>query len=412
MSGFTVAEKILLHVSRYDLLNEDRFNITWDLTQDGIASSLRISRAHSSLELKKLKERGKVIENQGHIKGCRVKRRSYHLTPAGMDEAKRLRALAEKEGIDIMPMLDMRRCDPRALWDSVEEENKDALGLACVMRRPVPRGDLPETSRQVMPVDVNGMTALSDTVRKNIMSVAGSERVREWNSAAADYWLDRGDIRERLYHLIHADRIHDACRLIMNERERILYNIDDDLSSILSELDNIPEKYVADVMPVKITVALRAGDLLNSAAMIAALNGKDRELGLLCSADLEMRKGNDRIALSLITEIGRTGRFDVDLRIADTLGRLGRRAEALDLLMSMKDSLIRSGTVDGLDRIYIQMAGVSVASDDNDSSINYLTKALGVSGDAEKKRIYSMLASSYDAIGMSSKAEEYLARSR
>lgn len=412
MSGFTIGEKILLHMSRYELLKEDPFSITWDLTQDGIASSLRITRAHSSLVLKKLRESGKILEEQNHVNGFRTKRKSYRLTPAGMEEAKRLKDIAEKEGIDIAPMLDMKRCDPHALWDSVEEEDRDVLGLACVMRRPVHRSSLPETSRPVMPADVNGMIMLNDIVKKKVVSVADAERVRGWHSAAADYWLDRDEVRERLYHLICADRMRDVCRLIVNEKERLLYDIDDDLSSILSKLNDIPEKNVADVMPVKITVALRSGDLRSSVEMIDILKEKDMELGLLYSADLEIEKGNSSAALSMITSIGRTARFDVDLRIAGALGRLGRTAEALDMLTEMKDDLVRSGTVDGLDRVYILMADISSASNDNDSSINYLTKALGVSNDTEKKRIYSLLASSYSAIGMSKKAEECLARSQ
>ncbi|MDR0791414.1 MAG: hypothetical protein LBE47_02620 [Methanomassiliicoccaceae archaeon] len=411
MGRLTIADRIILHMSRYELLNGDGYNTSWDLTQDGIAASLRISRAHSSIELKKLRAKDRIIENQSHIKGGKMKRKSYHLTPLGMEDAKRLKSFAEKEGIDIMPMLDLKRCDPNTLWDSVNEEERNALGLACVFRCSIPRADIPSTSKPIIPADINGMIILSDTVKDNVLTVAEPDMVNEWHSAAADYWLDNDDMQERLYHLICAGRKKDACRLVINERNALLDNINDDLWDILSKLD-VPKKYTIDVLPVMITVALDTDDLDTAGSMISVIKEMDRELGLLYSADLEMKKGDHSKALAIIRSIGRTDRFDVNLRLAGALGHLGSGKEALDMLISMKDALLSSGTVDGLDRIYIQMADVSSATRDDDSSIGYLTKALGVTTDNGRKRIYGLLASSYNAIGMSEKAAECSFRSR
>jgi len=412
MTRLTIAERIVLHLSRYDMMDNDHnFNIPWDLTQDGIASSLRITRAHSSIELKKLRERGKVVERQTHIKGGGVRRKSYMLTIAGMDEAKRLRGFADKEGIDIMPMLDMKRCDPRTIWDSVCEEGRDVLGIACVLRCPIPRADLPETERSIIPVDVNGMTALSDLVKRNVLSAASDEDIRNWHSAASDYWLDRNDMQERLYHLVCAGRTKDACRLVSGEKEKLLHNINDDLCDTLSMID-VPERHIVDVMPVKITVAIESGELEMSETMIDILRERDEELGLLYSADLAMKKGDHSGALALIRSIGRTDRIDVNLRMAGALGSLGYRKDAMAILDGMKNKIISSGNVDGLDRVYMQMADVCAASGDHDSSVSYLTKALGVSADDVKKKVYALLAASYGSLGMENKSRECLARAR
>ncbi|MCL2786525.1 MAG: hypothetical protein FWD81_04820 [Methanomassiliicoccaceae archaeon] len=406
MSRLTISDRVVLHLSRYELLSEDEFNAAWDLTQDGIAASLRISRAHSSLELKKLKEKGKITEYQSHFKGGKVKRRAYRLTQTGMEYARHLKESAEEEGIDIMPMLDMKRCDPKKLWESVGEENLDALGLACILRCSVPRTDLPETSKPVIPADVNGMTLLSDIVKRNVVSVADEERRREWHSAAADYWLDRDNVRERLYHLVGAGRSKDACRLVAAEKDMLTTDIDGDLVNILAKLDDIPEKYATEVLPVKISASVWSGDLKAAGPMIASLTEMDRDIGVLYSADLETRKGNRSGALDIIRSIDAADRFEVVLGKAGVLGRLGMAKEALDLLMDVKESLVRAGSVDGLDRVYIQMADVSAANGDDDSSVNYLTKALGVTNDIGRRRIYRMLAVSYGAIGMTSKAKE------
>ncbi|MCL2712123.1 MAG: tetratricopeptide repeat protein [Methanomassiliicoccaceae archaeon] len=411
MTALTIAERIMLHLSRYELADESEFNINWDLTQDGIASSLRISRAHGSIELKKLKESGKIDERHGHVKGGKARKKSYHLTPVGMDQAKRIKVYAEKEGIDIMPLLDLKRCDPCKLWSSVDEEHRDALGLACVLRCSVPRTDLPDAPKNVIPSDMNGMTSLSDVVKKNVLGVADPERIRGWHSTAADLWLDKNNVRERLYHLICAERVKDACRLIMNEKETLLNDVDDDISSVLSKLNDIPERYFIDVISVKITGAVKACDTVSAKTMIALLKEKNEELGLLYSADLEMRKGNNLDALDIIRGMKITNTFETDIRAACALGRLGKQKEATDILMRMKERMIASGTVDGLDRVYMQMADVAAASGDHDSSIRYLTKALSVTTESGRRKVYGLLSISYDATGMKEKAAECFARS-
>jgi len=412
MKNLTIADRIVLHLSKYELLSDDEFNATWDITQDGIAASLRISRAHSSLELKKLKEKERIYERQSHFKGARVKRRSYLLTGEGMEYAKHLKKAAEKDGIDIMPMLDMKRCDPGKLRESVGEEDFDVLGLVSVIRRPIPRADLPGTDGPVLPSDTHGMTVLSDIAKKNIISVADEERRKKWHSAAADYWLDHCDMRERLYHLVNSGRSKDACRLIVNEKERLLNGIDKDLVNILGKLSDIPCKHITDVLPVKITVSLLSGDLKAAELLIAVLSERDKELGLLYSADLEMRKGNHKKALEIVNSIERTDDLEVNLRAASALGHLGRTKEAIAILMRMKEHIVTSGEVNGLDRVYMHMADISSAGNDNESAINYLTKALGVSDDTGRKKVYDMLTSLYNAIGMSAKAEECSLKAR
>lgn len=59
MSGLTVGERIILYVGRYQK-HKDSFDVPFDVSQDGIAGSLGISRAHAAIELKKLRECGDV----------------------------------------------------------------------------------------------------------------------------------------------------------------------------------------------------------------------------------------------------------------------------------------------------------------------------------------------------------------
>jgi hypothetical protein len=117
--------------------------------------------------------------------------------------------------------------------------------------------------------------------------------------------------------------------------------VNDDLFDILTKLEDIPEKHVLDVLPVKITVAVESGDLDAAATMIDALKERDEELGLLYSADAEMKRGDHAKALSIIRSVGITNRFEVDLRAAGAIGHLGNKKEALDLLNSMKETVVK-----------------------------------------------------------------------
>jgi tetratricopeptide (TPR) repeat protein len=293
----------------------------------------------------------------------------------------------------------------------VDEEDRDILGVACVLRCSVPRSELPETAKPVIPVDVNGMVVLSDTVKNNITSVADEELMRKWHSAAADHWLDKDDTQERLYHLVCSGRIKDACKLVANDHEKLTNNINDDLFDILAGMD-VPDRYLTGVLPVKITVALESGDTDRAEALVTALMAKDNEIGLLYSADIEMKNGNHAKALEIVKSLKDSDRFEVKLRRAEALGHLGDEKGAFRILEDMKHNTVSSGTVDGIDRIYIQMSAISAASGKYDSSVGYLLKALNVTTDDGKKRIYGLLATSYDALGADDKAKDCRVRSR
>ena len=71
----TVKQRIMLHLSRFPgYYPGDDYTIPFDLTQDGIASVVGITRAHVSIDLKKLIELDYVVGWQAHLKGSRTKR--------------------------------------------------------------------------------------------------------------------------------------------------------------------------------------------------------------------------------------------------------------------------------------------------------------------------------------------------
>ena len=138
--NLTIKERLLLHLSRFTKYTpEEIYNVPFDLTQDGIASVLGISRAHSSLELKKLRDADKAGEWLAHISKSDTKRKVYYLLPAGLADAALLRERLELEKVTVEEVLDMKRCPSGIKWESLSPKDRETFGLACTFRRPVAR---------------------------------------------------------------------------------------------------------------------------------------------------------------------------------------------------------------------------------------------------------------------------------
>jgi hypothetical protein len=271
MTDFTIGERLLLHLYRYRSLDQNEiYNIPWELTQDGIATTLCISRAHASIELKKLKNKERVVEYQAHVKGGKVKRYVYYLNPEGLKAAAEVQKKADDAGIDVKTLLDLKCQDPTMAFDSMTPEDKYALGCACAFRVPIPLTILKEHKRAIIPADASGMTVINKDVRERYLSAASSEDMRSWHSFAADEWLEnRTELREydeafrtveRTYHLLKAGRKSEACRSISNNIYDLMYIDDRDFLDALLTVTNPPEKNLIDVLALTCDIAINVSD--------------------------------------------------------------------------------------------------------------------------------------------------------
>lgn len=110
MAGeITVSERILFHLGNY-VKYEDKFEVPFDVTQDGISQACGISRAHAAIELKKLRESGVVEERLSHVRRGKARRKVYFLTQAGKPKARDVQQYVRQNGIE--PMVDVSRVTP------------------------------------------------------------------------------------------------------------------------------------------------------------------------------------------------------------------------------------------------------------------------------------------------------------
>ncbi len=97
--SLTVGEKILFHLFQ-NLKSEDKYEVPFDVTQDGIAQSCGISRAHAAIELKKLRESNQIVEKLSHVKRAKSRRKVYSLTPEGKAKAGKIVEHVRNENVE------------------------------------------------------------------------------------------------------------------------------------------------------------------------------------------------------------------------------------------------------------------------------------------------------------------------
>jgi hypothetical protein len=379
----TIRERALLHLSRFPKMNpSELYNVPFDLTQDGIASVLGISRAHASLELKKLKDIGKIDDWQAHIKGSGTRRKVYYLLPEGVREAELLRKRFESTGVTIESLLDMKRCDPEIMWENLNAKDKETFGLACVFRISISRKALPETTTGVIPADFKGDITISSDVREKYLSLVDADTLRVWHSRAADWFMDNdknNQDQERLYHLTKAGRNTEACKLILRKSEEFLQNPNEDLLMTMRDLPVIP-KYTESFYNIKARIALECGDVkdaLSCADILADFLTDDADV---IRAETYLLSGNAEKGFELSKSLfDKVPSSRTALIAAKCLFKMKKHDEASRFIESSCEVLSHNNDATTIDDILILRAGIAYDRGKTDEALSYLSKAKKVS---------------------------------
>ncbi len=257
-ASLTVGERIIFHLSQYTKF-QDSFDVPIDITQDGIAAALRISRAHAALELKKLKDSKDVAERLSHIKKGRTKRKAYFLTAQGERKAVTIKEFAQENAIDLVPLQDIRKCKGPELWAALDDKFKPVVAMSCVFRKPFRREVLPDIATSLLPVDERGMVDLPKELKEYVVSVTDPEKLKDYHSFAVDYWSHWDDLKEVLYHLVCAKRYADAEILVFHNAKELLLQPDEDLLEAVSNIRDVTRGYSGLVHYVQAETARRVG---------------------------------------------------------------------------------------------------------------------------------------------------------
>lgn len=151
-------------------------------------------------------------------------------------------------------------------YGALSENEKSLLQLAAVFQRPFPGDAIPRELRQarkgsmlreVMP----GKFEIHASLREFVYGIMTKEELAKWHSAAADYYLKCGDLQERLYHLIRANRMLEVEMTMARMGEDLLSvgNIQR-LWSIISGFSPLKPKYAPAVNLLKARAASLVGE--------------------------------------------------------------------------------------------------------------------------------------------------------
>ena len=223
------------------------------------------------------------------------------------------------------------------------------------------------------------------------------EYLKEIHSAAADYWLTvEPDKKERLYHLVKAGRIRDACKLLINDKYEFLDSMNKDIRDIVDEIEGFPEKYSVDVLEMKIAAALEFGDHDSAKEAAERLAAVDKEKGTLFIADVELSRGNTNNAMAVLgSGEDSSDRAGWALRMAGCLAAAARYDEAKELLESTKDEINRTGDLSCLNDVYLLLSTVLIRMGLPDDAIKQLNKAMSSAGKRDRDRISIKLSEAH-----------------
>jgi len=406
----TVGERIVLHLAQFTK-NQNDFDAPFEVSQDGIGEALRISRAHAAIELKKLKEAGTVAERISHIRAGAVKRKVYFLTLIGEDKARNLKDFANRQGIEIMPLLDLKKCKGEELWGSLNPELRSLMAKAAVFRKPFKRSALPSSNVSLLPEDRAGMVEIPPALRSSIPSLLDRSELREAHSFAADYWLGEEDYAERLHHLLQANRSMEAQMLLANRGWQMVRTAGADLLGSLKLMDQVPPRYAREVRKIKGEAARRNGDIAYglkvSEEMLLTGDPGETSEGLALKGRMLLANGKAQEALDHLKQ-AREGDHSplIECDIAMCYGRLGQKEEAVRLI----ESIGRKGGItdpDLLEEVYARKGEMLSFLGRQEEAIANYSKALGLARPGDKSEIYKAISSCYAALDMNEKAREY-----
>ncbi len=406
----TVGERIVLHLAQYSKHLND-FDAPFEVSQDGIGEALRISRAHAAIELKKLKEAGTVAERIAHIRAGPVKRKVYVLTESGEQRARNLKDFANRQGIEISPLLDLRKCKGEDLWEQLNPESRSLMAKACVFRKPFKRSSLPQTTVSILPEDREGIVDMPSSLRSSIPGLLEKGQLKEAHSFAADYWLEEGDYVERLHHLLMANRSMEAQMLLVNRGMQMASSSGPVLLASLKEMGEVPPRYAKEIRKVRGLAALKAMDIHYgmkvAGEMVLTADPEEMLDGIELKGRLLLADRQPQEALANL-EQARAERHSplLDCDIANCLALLERREEALRTIESVGRKA-PIGDPDVLEEVYARKGQVLALLGRTEDAIANFSKALGLARPGDKRAIHSSMAECYEVLGMKDKAREY-----
>ena len=349
MSPLTLPQKTLLHLYRYRHISPGiGYGAPREMTQDGIAEALGISRSHASIIANNLTEKGMLTTQKIRILGASCPRKIYFITPEGKIECERILSVLNIDSEDSILPGNINYCNSAAFW-SLPEDEKTLLGCLMVLRIPVHRAELGDPPNRLVPFDAKGAVHIKQETSRWYIQKADVETLRRWHSAAADWCLDRRcDPREKLYHLYRANRKREALKLAKSWRFMFMDFPDRESRDILGTLSS---EFDDDGM--KLTTArmsLRMGEVSEARKEVELVSDADSPSADAMISEILLAEGRCAMALDRALDCY-IGDIDTSAALGLCMNANERYSEALTYLDRCRTEMRRTRCVFRIDEI-------------------------------------------------------------
>lgn len=347
-SPITLHDKTLAHLHRFIYISRDiQYGAPFDITQDGIAMKLGISRSHASIVISKMMAGGEVESSSSTIKKSYKmhRRKVYHLTNHGKEVylARKNELLAL--GICIDEALDSTD-NVISNLGKMTQYQMDMLGCYCLLEQTVTRSNFPSDIPLVYFRNDNN-AYLRPELKAKILESAGPEMLMRWHSKAADWCIDHEDgISERIFHLVMARRDREAVRLIRDKRFILM---DSPEAKVLDSLPILLERQDdTDLQRIAARMLIDSGRTDDAADIADRISLKDRNADSILKAEIALKQHRIDDAYSIITGIDGN---DPDKLITEGVCLLwsGRPEEAMTVFSEAESMMSRDRCIFRMD---------------------------------------------------------------
>ncbi|MBR3409518.1 MAG: hypothetical protein IKG94_01915 [Candidatus Methanomethylophilaceae archaeon] len=357
MYEFNTRERMMLHLARFSNLDVNmEFGAPTDITQDGIAAALGITRSHACTTLLRMEKAGDVLTGLARVSGCncKVKKKIYVLSEHGKTVINGILDDLEASGIprsELALQHPVNRMSTDMMRDMPSEE-REIVGMLCVLRRNVKRQKLDLHGMYGLPFDSKGNLNIRLDARERFLATATEEDLVRWHSAAADvYQSNWEDLPERLYHLLRSGRLREAVKLATEYRFAIADSWDAGMMDTMCSLcEKTGDKRLSLITAL---LSLRLDSVDNAKAVMETAGDSDRAKAM--KAEILLAEGKTDEALDVALECYSEDRY-TSLALGKCMNAAGRHEEALVYLRMSRRRMMDSGCLFRLDEVIEQEA--------------------------------------------------------
>lgn len=309
-------------------------------------------------------------------------------------------------------------------YSALPQDEKSLLQLASVFQRPFPSEAIPRELRQARKGSMlrevaPGRFEIHASLRDFVCNAMTTEEKTSWHSVAADHFLRAGDVQERLYHLIKANRGLEAEMLMARSGEALLGDGNvQRLWEAVSGYSPSKPKYRDQVLLLKARVASLAGQYDTAWSQLEALSrGEDASVkaeALVEMGKIRSKKGELEPALSLFTGGFEAGRDSPAIRAKALRGmgvveaKLGDYDKAQELLERSAVDAMAAMDSKAMLMAHMELGNVFIGRGMYEEAIDHFSKCAAGFGPVELTNVYVNMGIASRHLGRPEEARVHL----